>query len=54
VSYGAKVLELAKGKVTVEVGTEKDLLPTSCEMGLIGECSQLKKGADRAFFHVNG
>jgi hypothetical protein len=54
VSDGAKVLELAKGKVAVEVGTEKDLLPTSCELGLHSERSQLKKGADRAFFHVNG
>ena len=26
--YGTKVLELAKGKVAVEVGTEKDLVPT--------------------------
>jgi hypothetical protein len=28
VRYGTKVLELAKGKVAVEVGTEKDLVPT--------------------------
>ena len=28
VRYGTKVLELAKGKWAVEVGTEKDLLPT--------------------------
>jgi nucleoside-diphosphate-sugar epimerase len=29
VRYGTKVLELAKGKVAVEVGSEKDLVPTS-------------------------
>lgn len=28
VRYGVKVLELAKGKVAVEVGAEKDLVPT--------------------------
>ena len=28
VRYGTKVLELAKGKVAVEVGSEKDLVPT--------------------------
>ena len=28
VRYGTKVLELAKGKVAVEVGGEKDLVPT--------------------------
>ena len=28
VRYGTKVLELAKGKVAVEVGVEKDLVPT--------------------------
>ena len=28
VRYGTKVLELAKGKAAVEVGTEKDLVPT--------------------------
>jgi len=28
VRYGVKVLELAKGKVAVEVGSEKDLVPT--------------------------
>jgi len=28
VRYGTKVLELAKGKVAVEVGAEKDLVPT--------------------------
>ncbi len=28
VRYGTRVLELAKGKVSVEVGTEKDLVPT--------------------------
>jgi hypothetical protein len=28
VRYGSKVLELAKGKWAVEVGTEKDLVPT--------------------------
>lgn len=28
VRYGAKVLELAKGKWAVEVGSEKDLVPT--------------------------
>jgi hypothetical protein len=28
VRYGTKVLELAKGKLAVEVGTEKDLVPT--------------------------
>ena len=28
VRYGTKVLELAKGKVAVEVGTEKELVPT--------------------------
>jgi len=27
VRYGTKVLELAKGKVAVEVGGEKDLVP---------------------------
>lgn len=27
VRYGTKVLELAKGKMAVEVGTEKDLVP---------------------------
>ena len=26
--YGTKVLELARGKVAVEVGAEKDLVPT--------------------------
>ena len=31
-SYGAKVLELAKGKVAVKVGREKDWVPT---LGLI-------------------
>ena len=28
VRYGVKVIELAKGKVAVEVGAEKDLVPT--------------------------
>ena len=28
VRYGTRVLELAKGKVAVEVGSEKDLVPT--------------------------
>jgi hypothetical protein len=28
VRYGTRVLELAKGKVAVEVGAEKDLVPT--------------------------
>jgi hypothetical protein len=28
VRYGTKVLEVAKGKWAVEVGTEKDLVPT--------------------------
>ncbi len=28
IRYGTKVLELAKGKVAVEVGTEKELVPT--------------------------
>jgi hypothetical protein len=28
VRYGTKLLELAKGKWAVEVGTEKDLVPT--------------------------
>ncbi len=28
VRYGTKVLELSKGKVAVEVGAEKDLVPT--------------------------
>jgi len=28
IRYGTKVLELAKGKVAVEIGTEKDLVPT--------------------------
>lgn len=28
VRYGTKVLELAKGKWAVEVGSEKDLVPT--------------------------
>ena len=28
VRYGTKVLELARGKVAVEVGGEKDLVPT--------------------------
>ena len=28
VRYGTRVLELARGKVAVEVGSEKDLVPT--------------------------
>ena len=28
VRYGTKVLEIAKGKMAVEIGTEKDLVPT--------------------------
>jgi hypothetical protein len=28
VRYGTKVLEIAKGKIAVEIGTEKDLVPT--------------------------
>jgi len=30
VRYGTRVLELAKGKVAVEVGSEKDLVPIPC------------------------
>jgi len=41
VRYGVKVLELAKGKVAVEVGGEKDLVPTLELIKLAVEAGEL-------------